>query len=264
LNAVCFIYGRSESMVEQINNTTGTVLYLHHDQQGSTRLLTGSTGKTEGAYSYSPYGVSEHTGTATTPLGYDGQYTSSDTGLIYMRAREYDPTTAQFLTVDPAVAITRAPYGYAGDNPVNEQDRTGLEEETLDCSPFGCISVPGGSGNPGQPVQEIIEKNWHEFEGGLEVIGKEVGGVLNEITGGGGSLPKPRGGDGKTHGEIPRYPPSGATREELEETLEDIEKSMPIREKQLEEKGEDKEHRKQLEEERELRRQIEEKLRCGS
>jgi hypothetical protein len=27
--------------VEQINNTTGTVLYLHHDQQGSTRGLSG-------------------------------------------------------------------------------------------------------------------------------------------------------------------------------------------------------------------------------
>jgi hypothetical protein len=71
------------------------VLYLHHDQSGSTRLLTGSTGKVEGAYTYTPYGaVQEHTGTATTPLGYDAQYTSSDTGLIYMRARVYDPTTA--------------------------------------------------------------------------------------------------------------------------------------------------------------------------
>jgi hypothetical protein len=26
--------------IEQINNTTGTVLYLDHDQAGSTRLLT--------------------------------------------------------------------------------------------------------------------------------------------------------------------------------------------------------------------------------
>ena len=35
------------------------------------------------------------------PLGYDAQYTSSDTGLIYLRARVYDPATAQFVTVDP-------------------------------------------------------------------------------------------------------------------------------------------------------------------
>jgi RHS repeat-associated protein len=111
--------------VEQINNTTGTVTYLHHDQAGSTRLLTGSTGKTEGSYSYGAYGVSEHSGTATTPLGYDGQYTSSDTGLIYLRAREYDPATAQFLSVDPLVWLTRAPYTYAGDNPLNFGDPSG-------------------------------------------------------------------------------------------------------------------------------------------
>jgi uncharacterized protein RhaS with RHS repeats len=91
------MYGPSGTTIEQINNTTGTATYLHHDQAGSTRLLTGSTGKTEGSYSYSPYGTPEHSGTATTPLGYDGQYTSSDTGLIYMRARVYDPATAQFL-----------------------------------------------------------------------------------------------------------------------------------------------------------------------
>jgi hypothetical protein len=65
------MYGRLENTIEQINNTTGAVLYLHHDQAGSTRLLTGSTGKTEGSYSYSPYGTPELTGTATTPLGYD-------------------------------------------------------------------------------------------------------------------------------------------------------------------------------------------------
>jgi RHS repeat-associated protein len=122
-----YIYGPGELPVEQINNSTGTTLYLHHDQQGSTRLLTGSTGKNEGAYTYTPYGaVQEHTGTSTTPLGYDAQYTSSDTGLIYMRARTYDPTTGQFLSIDPMVETTRAPYTYASDNPFTDADPTGL------------------------------------------------------------------------------------------------------------------------------------------
>jgi len=74
------MYGPCGTRIEQINNSTGTVQYLHHDQQGSTRFITGETGKTEGAYTYTPYGaIQEHTGTATTPLAYDGQYTSSDT-----------------------------------------------------------------------------------------------------------------------------------------------------------------------------------------
>ncbi len=121
-----FIYGPGGVPIEQINNSTGAVLYLHHDQQGSTRLITGSTGKVEGTFTYGPYGeLTGSTGTATTPLGYDGQYTNSDTGLIYLRAREYDPKTAQFLSVDPLVWLTRAPYTYAGDNPLNFGDPTG-------------------------------------------------------------------------------------------------------------------------------------------
>lgn len=90
------MYGASEVIIEQINTLTGAVTYLHHDQAGSTRLITGETGKTEATFTYSTYGeLTGSTGTAATPLGYDAQYTSSDTGLIHMRAREYDPTTAK-------------------------------------------------------------------------------------------------------------------------------------------------------------------------
>jgi hypothetical protein len=45
---------------------------------------------------------------------------------VYLRARYYEPTTAQFLTRDPAEALTRAPYSYADGDPVNEVDPLGL------------------------------------------------------------------------------------------------------------------------------------------
>jgi RHS repeat-associated protein len=120
-----YIYGPGGLPIEQIN-TGGTTQYLHHDQAGSTRLLTGSTGTVEGKCTYSAYGTPTCEGTATTPLGYDAQYTSTDTGLIYLRARTYDPATAQFLSVDPLEEISGAPYNYAGDNPVNYGDAVGL------------------------------------------------------------------------------------------------------------------------------------------
>lgn len=126
-----YIYGPEGTPIEQISET-GTVGYLHHDQQGSTRLITNTTGENVGAYTYTPYGaVEEHTGTTTTPLGYDAQYTNTSTGLIYLRKRTYDPKTAQFLTVDPALEETGEPYGYAENNPLNTADPTGEQSQQV-------------------------------------------------------------------------------------------------------------------------------------
>jgi len=120
-----YIYGPENLPIEQIS-TGGTALFLHHDQQGSTRLLTNTTGTTESAYTYTPYGKLEaSSGTATTPLRYEAQYTSTDTGLIYLRARTYDPNTAQFLSIDPALRATNEPYAYTKDNPLSHWDATG-------------------------------------------------------------------------------------------------------------------------------------------
>ncbi len=120
-----YLYGPEGLPIEQINGSTPT--YLHHDQQGSTRILTNSSGEAKGKYTYTPYGAVEtHEGSASTPLGYDGQYRNESTGLIYLRARVYDPTTAQFMGVDQIVSATEAPYFYAGDDPVNERDPSGL------------------------------------------------------------------------------------------------------------------------------------------
>lgn len=122
-----YIYGPGAMPVEQINNGTGAVQYLHHDQQGSSRVISGATGTVESTYSYDAYGnTAGHTGAATTPLGFDSQYTSSDTGLIYLRARTYDPATSQFLSGDPVTGLTRSPYNYVYDNPANLGDPSGL------------------------------------------------------------------------------------------------------------------------------------------
>jgi RHS repeat-associated protein len=121
-----YIYGPKGLPIEQINNE-GKVLYLHHDEQGSTRMLTGGTGTKEATFTYDAYGnTTGTTGTATAALGYNGQIASSDSGVIYLRARTYDPKTAQFLSVDPIAEQTREPYTYAGDNPLTFGDRAGL------------------------------------------------------------------------------------------------------------------------------------------
>jgi RHS repeat-associated protein len=121
-----YVFGPGGLPVEQIN-ADGTIDYLHHDQLGSTRLLTSSSGATVGAETYDPYGdPTGITGTATTPYGYAGSYTDTETGYQYDHARYYDPTTGQFLTRDPLATTTRAAYGYAGGNPLTQIDPQGL------------------------------------------------------------------------------------------------------------------------------------------
>jgi RHS repeat-associated protein len=164
-----YIYGPGGLPVEQINNSTGTVEYLHHDQQGSTRLLTGSTGTVTGKCSYSAYGTPTCEGSATTPLGWDGQYTSSDTGLVYLRNRVYDPSTAQFLSVDPAVALTREPYAYGGDNPVNRRDPDGLSAEGLEGVP--CYFPFCG---PPPPAVEGVQHGIEGITHGIESVWNSV------------------------------------------------------------------------------------------
>jgi RHS repeat-associated protein len=112
--------------VEQVSSG-GKVQYLHHDQAGSTRLITGETGSVEGKCSYSPYGTPTCEGSATSPLGYDGEYTNSDTGLQYLRARSYDPSTGQFTSSDPIAPLTGEPYSFAGDSPLMYSDPLGLD-----------------------------------------------------------------------------------------------------------------------------------------
>jgi RHS repeat-associated protein len=121
-----YVYGPEGLPVEQIS-ASGVPTYYHHDQLGSTRVLTNTSGTVTGTFSYGPFGgLSGSTGTQKTPLGYAGQYTNTQSGLLYLRTRVYDPATAQFLTVDPAVTSSRQSYAYAHNTPLNEADPMGL------------------------------------------------------------------------------------------------------------------------------------------
>jgi len=122
-----YITGPDGLPVEQTNIAGQTHYYLH-DHLSSTRALTDQNGTTLALNDYDPYGNTNHTTGTTTdnPFGYAGQYTDANTGLQYLRARWYDPTTAQFLTRDPLESVTGEPYTYAGDNPISFTDPAGL------------------------------------------------------------------------------------------------------------------------------------------
>jgi RHS repeat-associated protein len=64
-------------------------------------------------------------GAGVTRFLFAGEY-QDDSGLYYLRARFYDPVTASFLSVDPALSVTGSPYAYAAGNPLQMVDPLGL------------------------------------------------------------------------------------------------------------------------------------------
>lgn len=134
-----YLYDDVGNPIEQIDST-GAALYYQHDQYGSTRILTDQTGSAAASYTYDANGnLTTKTGTADTPLRWNGQTQDTDTGLYYLRARYYDPATTQFLSVDPLAAITQAIYTYASNNPLNLLDPLGLWDDSDTQSLFGVI-----------------------------------------------------------------------------------------------------------------------------
>jgi len=128
-----YVYGPGGLPLSQIT-ATGAVSYYHQDNLGSTRALTNPSGVMVASYTYDAYGtLTGSTGSLANPFRYAGQYTDAETGFVYLRHRYYDPATANFLTRDPIEAITREPYEYAGGDPLNNTDPTGLCHSVSSC-----------------------------------------------------------------------------------------------------------------------------------
>ena len=105
--------------------------YHHADALGSTIAVTGSTGTVEQTMDYDVFGQRRSiTGTSSgTTDTFTGEESDSS-GLIYLRARYYDPSTGRFLSRDPYPAdaadmqtINR--YVYVKNNPTNYVDPSG-------------------------------------------------------------------------------------------------------------------------------------------
>ena len=121
-----YIYNSSMVPFEQINLTTGITTYLITDATGSVRAVMSASAKIEATTNYDAYGNTTTKGglSSYTPFGFSGSY-SDPTGLTYLINRYYEPSTGQFISVDPLVIQTAQPYAYTGGDPVNLSDPSG-------------------------------------------------------------------------------------------------------------------------------------------
>jgi RHS repeat-associated protein len=146
---------------------TGTdgvgVRALLPDALSSPVALGDGTGTLQTQYTYEPFGVTTQTGAASTSsFKYTGREDDS-TGLMYYRARYYQPRLQRFISEDPIEFLGGDVnlYGYVGKNPILSIDPLGLSSlefdrgsKTLtlrDRNGFPVTSYPAGNDtiNPG-------------------------------------------------------------------------------------------------------------------
>jgi len=83
------------------------------------------------------------------------QPAASSRSWRYVVHRYYDPTTGQFLSRDPLVAVTGSPYHYVNGNPLNGSDPAGLGDDPSTCAGYfdyqlwRCYPAP-----PGPPTEQ--------------------------------------------------------------------------------------------------------------
>ena len=105
---------------------SGDWQYSLPDGLGSIRHLTNPQGQVTVSYRFDPFGVPLGT-SGGQPYGYAGEQWDAATGLIYLRARWYNPALGRFLTRDPFPGLatlpqTQHPYVYAGNIPSTQSD----------------------------------------------------------------------------------------------------------------------------------------------
>ena len=110
------------------HTSAGSTFYTFDPQGNVAQRLSGTGGEITASV-YDAFGTPKNGGVSD-PFGYGGQmgcYTDSETGLIYMVNRYYDPGTGRFLTRDPAsYASGINVYAYVQNNAVNYGDASGL------------------------------------------------------------------------------------------------------------------------------------------
>lgn len=116
------------SLVRPVQSSE-VVTYYYIDQQGTVLANADVLGHMLAATDYRPYGVIAR-GSANDGPGFTGHVDDSDSGLVYMQARYYDPVVGRFTATDPVgpaagnvFAFNR--YDYANDNPAVHVDPDG-------------------------------------------------------------------------------------------------------------------------------------------
>lgn len=136
-NTITFVYDNA-NVVEEIT-ADGTNKYYRgieiiknddnhyylYNGQGDIAFLIEADGTSVADYVFDAYGNQSEENTVYNPFGYRGEYTDIESGLVYLRARLYDPQTGRFINEDPVKDGSNW-YIYCSGNPIVFVDPSGM------------------------------------------------------------------------------------------------------------------------------------------
>jgi len=137
-------------------------LYYVHDGLGSVRQLLDTTGQIDTNYAYDPFGVPLVGGDVYNPYQFTGEGWDAEVGLLYLRARYYQPEVGRFITKDPWPGHADAPgtlnrYNYVMGNPATVVDGSGLASTGPGPETFG---LQGGHPSSDQTHDPLTQAQW--------------------------------------------------------------------------------------------------------
>jgi len=123
-----YVYGNDLILLE---DPAGDASYYHGDGLGSTRALSNDAAQRTDAYSYDVFGaLRTHTGGSSQSFTFAGEQMDDELGLVYLRARHYDPQVGRFISSDSfpgsdLLTQTWNEYSYTQNNPAVFTDPDG-------------------------------------------------------------------------------------------------------------------------------------------
>lgn len=151
-----YLNGQPLAMVQGSNT-----YYYHNDNLGTPQKMTDTSGAVVWAADYKPFGEATIiVSTITNNLRFPGQYYDVETGLLYNSRRDYNFNNGSFVEADPSGIRggKNHMYRYAGNNPLNSIDPSGLECEQV--SPWMPATVISDPNNLGTLIDSYTVKEW--------------------------------------------------------------------------------------------------------
>lgn len=124
--SVRYVQALGETWAEtRFSGSTSATFWHHTDHEGTSEVITDSTGSIVWEASYEAYGAVIRTNaTMSFTPSYTGKEFDSDIGLYYHNARWYDPDLGRFITEDPARDGVNW-FAYCNENPIRYIDPDG-------------------------------------------------------------------------------------------------------------------------------------------